>query len=125
MKNYTAVCRQCREYLANLIASAAVTEGVSEPAQTAESTGSQTEEQAYILKESDKSPQEEVTSFQCLLALKKLIGSRFMCYDKIVHEHHELKAAEQCFFFAFNILNSVHFAPLEHRKKILVLHLTS
>lgn len=57
--------------MANLIASAAVTEGVSEPAQTAEATGSQTEEQEYTLEESDKSPQEEVTSFQCLLALKK------------------------------------------------------
>ena len=64
--------------MANLIARAAVTEGVSEAAQTAESTGSQTEEQAYILKESDKFPQEEVTSFQCLLALKKPIGSCFV-----------------------------------------------
>ena len=108
---------------------AAVTEGVSEPAQTAEATGSQTEEQEYTLEESDKSPQEEVTSFQCLLALKKPIVSRCMCYDKIVHEHHEIKAAEQrfsfLFFFAINILNSVHAAPLEYRKKILVLRLTS
>ena len=29
------------------------------------------------------------------------------------------------FFFAINILNSVHAAPLEYRKKILVLRLTS
>ena len=94
MCNYTGICRQCREYLANLIASAAVTEGVSEPAQTAEATGSQTEEQEYTLEESDKSPQEEVTSLQCLLAFKKPIVSRFMCYEKIVHEHHEIKAAE-------------------------------
>lgn len=124
MYNYTAICKQCREYLANLIASAAVTEGVSEPVQTAEATGSQTEELACTLEESDKSPLEEVTSFQCLLALKKSIVSRFVL-RQIVHEHHELKAAEQCFFFAIYILNSVHFAHLEYRKKILVLHLTS
>lgn len=59
MYNYTAICKQCREYLANLIASAAVTEGVSEPVQTAEATGSQTEELACTLEESDKSPLEE------------------------------------------------------------------
>ena len=90
--------------MANLIASAAVTEGVSEPAQTAEATGTQREEQEYTIEESDKSPQEEVASFQCLLALKKPIVSRFLCYDKIVHEHHGLKAAEQCFFFFFFLL---------------------
>ena len=87
--------------LANLIASAAVTEGVSEPAQTAEATGSQTEEQEYTLKESEKSPKEEVTSFQCLLALKKPIVSLFLCYHKIVSEHHELKATEQCCYCVF------------------------
>ena len=49
--------------MANLIASAAVTEGGSEPAQAAEATDSQTEEQEYTLEKSDKSPQGEVTSF--------------------------------------------------------------
>ena len=74
MFNYTAICRQCREYLVNVIASVAdsedisehaqTSEDVSEPAQIPEATCSQTGEQEYALQEeSGKWPQEEVTSF--------------------------------------------------------------
>lgn len=101
MYNYTAICKQCREYLANLIASVAVTEGVSEPVQTAEATGSQTEELACTLEESDKSPLEEVTSFQCLLALKKSIVSRFMCYDKLCMSIMNLRRQSNVSFLPF------------------------
>ena len=87
--------------MANLIASAAVTEGVSEPVQTAEATGSQTEELAYTLEESDKSPLEEVTSFQCLLALKKSIVSRFMCYDKLCMSIMNLRRQSNVSFLPF------------------------
>ena len=55
--NYAAICRQCREHLSNLAAN----EAVSEPAESPEATGGQTEEEELKeLEASDQSTQEEV-----------------------------------------------------------------
>lgn len=84
--NSTAICRQCREYLINIMPRVTVSEDISEPVQTPEVPIEQTEEQECIpvqeksdrspqkesdkspQEESDKSPQEEVISCQYPLA---------------------------------------------------------
>ena len=128
MFNYTAICRQCREYLVNVVASEAAsedisehaqtTEDISEPAQIPEATCSQTGQQEYTLQEeSHKWPQEEVTTF-----FQGLIISRFMCYGKVMLERHEFKASHTK---SDTILKCIHVATLKCRKRMLVLHLTN